>query len=143
MTRDPLQTVLRLRDMAVDTARGELAASEMALQAASRTAQQAATRIALEMQRASGIDVGDGGVEAFARWLPRGRADATQARDAADRAEAACVLARARLTASRTAQEAVAAALAKKADAAAAEAARQEQGILDEAGLRAHGAQTA
>jgi hypothetical protein len=136
MAKDPLQVVLRLRGMAVDAARADLASFQTRQQAAELAAAQALSRIAQEMAQASRIDVGDGVVEAFARWLPRGRADANRTRLVAERAVAECGVARSRLTAARAANEAVENALKQRVLQEDADAARQEQAIMDEVGLR-------
>jgi hypothetical protein len=136
MARDPLRTVLRLRQMAVDSARTELVARQENLSLASRMARDAEAAIAREMAAASVLDAGDGTVEAFAAWLPRGRAQVAQALAQEDRAQAEASQAHARLSAARTALEVVLSLLAQRTAEHRAEAARRLQSELDEVGRR-------
>ncbi len=132
MSRDPLQTVLRLRKTAVDTARADLVAHEAQMQAALAAVRRAEAAIAEEMAVASRLDADDGAVEAFARWLPRGRAATDEARARAGRADEACSLARARLTVARSAHEAVESLIQRRDAAAQGETDRRDQLALDE-----------
>jgi len=136
MARAPLQVLLRLRGTAVDAARGELSALLAKEHHASAAARRAEARIAEEMAQANRIEADDGAVEAFARWLPRGRAAALRTRALAEEAQADCTLARARLSAARAAHEAVKSALSRQAQQEQAAVARAEQAVLDEAGSR-------
>ncbi len=86
MPRDPLDAVLRVRRMAVDTARRHLAERLTVEEAARKHAEAAETRILSEGQAAADIAAGDGAVEAFAAWLPVGRAEVQAARAAHDQA---------------------------------------------------------
>ncbi len=101
MARSSLQTLLRLRKMAVDEAHAKFAgALDLALAAAAQ-ARAAEGRIADEMTAASAIDASDAAVEAFGRWLPRGREVVAKARAQHDRTEAELTTVRASVDAAR------------------------------------------
>lgn len=132
MSRDPLDTLVRLRRSVVEDSRRALAACLEAEEAASTAMRGAEAAIFREQEAAAAIEAGDGAVEAFAAWLPRGRQAVAQARDAHGKAGAATVQARAVLAAARASVEAVDRLVANRAAARAAEAARREQTALDE-----------
>ena len=136
MARDPLPVLHRLRSMAVDVAQSELGVRLNAYQKASEVASQAQAQIRVELEAASKLDAGDGAVEAFARWLPRGRANAARARHAAEQAETECSLARTRLSAARAAKKVIETLLDQREEQAQATSDRHEQSRLDEAGSR-------
>jgi hypothetical protein len=92
--------------------------------------------IAKEGEIAADLGADDGAVEAYARWLPSGRAMAAAAREAHDHAQASVAVARAALSAARSAAEAAANLLARRAAERAAAAERKAQQALDEAGAR-------
>lgn len=128
MARDPLAVLQRLRDMEVNEARrvlGERRAQEEAAQREAEAAQAALVQEAL---------LGD--PQAYAAWLPRGRAElerrAKRAQIAAQRreqAEEALVQARAGLRSVERLAE-------LRAEEAEAEEARRRQIMLDEVGAR-------
>jgi flagellar export protein FliJ len=136
MTRDPLETLVRLRRSVVEDARRALAACVEAEDAASAALRCAEAAIFREQDAAGSIDTGDGAVEAFAVWLPQGRRAVAQAREAHAYAGAATVQARAVLSAARASAEAADRLLASRAAAREAEAARREQSALDEVAAR-------
>ena len=136
MSRDPLETLVRLRRGVVEDARRALAACLEAEDAASRAMRCAETAIFREQEAAGGLDTSDGAVEAFAAWLPQGRQAVAKARDAHADAGAATVQARAVLAAARASAEAADRLLASRAAVRAAAADRHAQTALDEAAAR-------
>jgi flagellar export protein FliJ len=139
MTQDPLESLLRLRRLAVDDARRGLADC---LRAESRAAQVvAAIEAAIEHETdvAVSLSTGDAEVEAFAAWLRRIRPKQHAAHAAEAEAEAATAQGRAILAAARAAVSAVEDTLAKHAAARMAEVQRQDQREIDEAAQRRGG----
>lgn len=131
-----LEVVSRLRKLAVDQARRDLAA-RLAAEAAADAAEQAA-RMALlrEREAARALRTEDAASGAFAAWLPHGLQAIAAARDASVRAQAAAAQGRAALTDAHTAAEAVEQMLVREAAAQILEANRREQAVLDEVGQR-------
>ena len=136
MSRDPLETLARLRHNVVEEARRTLAACLEAEDAADTALRSAEAAIFREQDAAGALETGDGAVEAFATWLPQGRLAVARAREAHARANAATVQARAVLAAGRTSAEAADRLLASRAAARDAEAARRTQVALDETASR-------
>jgi hypothetical protein len=136
LTRDPLETLARLRHSICEDARRSLTACLEAEETASVALHSAELAIFREQDAAAAMDAGDGAVEAFAAWLPQGRAAVARAREAHTRADAATVQARAILAAARASAEAADQLLANRAAEREAEAARLAQIALDEAGAR-------
>ena len=136
MTQDPLESLLRLRRLAVDEARRGLADC---LRAESQAAEAlAALEAAIERETdvAADLSAGDAEVEAFAAWLRRMRPK-QQAAEA--QAEAATAQGRAILAAARAAVSAVEDMLAEHTAERKAEAQRQAQHEIDEAAQRRSG----
>ncbi len=136
MTTGSLRTLRRLRHHACEDARLALVACiamEDTAQAALKAAERAIRR---EQEEASRIDASDGAVEAFARWLPRGRQAVSDATGALERAEAATAQARAVLAAARASLKAAETLATERERQSQAEAARREQAALDEAAGR-------
>jgi hypothetical protein len=127
-----LTSLLRVRTLALDTARQELAQRMDAEGLAELEAQAADQAIVTEMNLASSVDADDADVEAFARWLPRGRARLAAAQEAAERARADTVVARAGLAAAHSAARAVEDLLSQRHEEEYAEAAKREQAALDD-----------
>ncbi len=136
MTRDPLQTLLRLRQTELDSARTDLVARQEQAEQAIARAKAADAAIAREMAAASRLEAGDGAVEAFGLWLKQGRADSAAARLRAEHAEAEVVQARALLAGARAAVEVVEKLLEQRAAARQVAAAKRQQEMLDEVGQR-------
>ncbi len=136
MSRDPLETLARLRRSVVEDARLTLGACLEAEEAASMAMRRAEAAIFREQDAAGAMETGDGAVEAFAAWLPHGREAVAQAREAHARAGAATAQARAVLAAARASAEAADRLLESRAAAREAEAARRAQAALDEAAGR-------
>ncbi len=131
-----LALIARARGLAVAEARRDLAARLAEADAATGAVAAAAAAIAAERGAATRMDAGDGSVEAFAAWLPRGTAALDARRDAQARAEAASDQARARLTVARSAEAAIDSLIARKAAEARVEGLKREQQVLDEIALR-------
>jgi hypothetical protein len=99
MKRDPLEALLRLRRMAVDTARHDLADCLRAESEAQSRVAAITASIEHEAAVAADLTTGDAEVEAFAAWLRRIRpvqraAEAVLQEAAAETAQARAVLAR-------------------------------------------------
>ena len=129
---DPLATVLRIRRVTVDEARRHLSAMLHAEEQAERRAAGAEAAIGAEGEVAADLLAGDRAVEAYAAWLPVGRAQAAQARADCDRARSEVARARAALTVARAAAESADTMLRNRQAALAIEAARRAQGEMDE-----------
>ncbi len=128
-----LKVVARLRKLAIDEARIELAAQlaiELRAAEADRAAQAA---IQYQQQSASTLAPED---SAFTTWLPSGLQARSLAREAASRAEAATHAARTALADARAAGEVVDKMLARHAAERLAEADRREQAMFDDVGQR-------
>lgn len=119
--------------MVVEEARRGLAGCLAAESEAAARERSAADGLAREHALAAAAEASDAMVEAYAAWLPSGLAALQDARAARDRADAASAHARARLTAARTAEEAVQRRIAELKAAERAETLKREQAGLDEA----------
>ena len=128
-----LPVVARLRKLAVDQARRDLAARLATETAAAAVEQAALAALHNERETARALPAEDAG-GAFAAWMPRGLYAIAQAQDTHAQAEQAAAAARAALADARAAGEAVRQMLAREAAALAAIAARREQAVLDELG---------
>ncbi len=137
MSRDALEIVLRIRRVAVDEAKRGLAVALAAEGVAQRQATAAEDMIASESDNAADVNQGDASVEAFAAWLPVGRAKAKAARSALEAAGADVVLQRAALTAARAAAEAAEALLDRRRAARLLAEAAKALAVADEVGARA------
>lgn len=127
MTHDPLETLLRLRRLAVDEARRDLAQCLRAEGEAARAVAAIEEAIGRETDAASDLATGGAEVEAFARWLRRIRPKQQAAQAAESAATADTARARALLAAARAAVRAAEVIVAKQALERQAEAERQEQ----------------
>jgi flagellar export protein FliJ len=136
MTHDPLETLLRLRRMAVDEARRGLAECLRVESEAAAAIAAIETAIERETEAATSLAAGDGEVEAFAAWLRRIRPKQRAAEAAGPEAEAATARARALLAAARIAVRAAEEMLERQAVAARAEAEHKAQGEIDEVAQR-------
>jgi flagellar export protein FliJ len=136
MTRDPLESLLRLRRLTVDQARRGLADCLRVESLAAQSVAAIAAAIERETEVATNLASGDAEVEAFAAWLRRIRPKQRAAQAAEAQAEAATAQARAVLAAARAAVRAVEEMLEKHAVARLAEAERQAQREIDEAAQR-------
>ena len=133
---DPLDTVLRIRRVTVDDARRELAALLRAEELAQVKAETAEALIRQEGDAASDLSAGDDAVEAYAAWLPVGRANAVAARAAHEQIRCEIAMARAALTVARGAAESAQQLLDTRATQRKLDANRRDQAVLDEMALR-------
>ncbi len=138
MSRDPLQTLLRLRNAKLDGAKQALADGLAAERRAIDADHAARDAMRTEEEAAMSLDAGDGAVEAFAAWVPRGRHAIGLATVERDRRAAELVGVRAKLALARADVEAIASVLESRAAVALAEENRKSQAELDEAGRGAH-----
>lgn len=136
MSRDPLASLLRFRQTAVDEAQKALADAHRVEQEAIAAVRAETDTLEQEMHVASSLSAGDDAVEAFAKWLPVGRKRISDAhlkqREATmtlDRVRAVLTLARASARAVETLMETRAAEQARGRT-------RKEQIELDEFALR-------
>jgi flagellar export protein FliJ len=139
MTRDPLESLLRLRRLTADEARRDLAdclrKEDVAAQAI--TAIEAA--IERETEVATNLAAGDAEVEAFAAWLRRSRPRQHAARVAKEQAESETARTRIVLAAARAAVKAAEDMLAEHEAARRAQAEHRQQHELDEVAQRSGG----
>ena len=136
MTRDPLQTLVRLRRAAVDEARRGLAECLCEEGEAASAVSAIESAIARETEAAGNLAAGDVEVEAFGAWLRRIRPERQAALAAAEAATEAVVQARVVLAAARAAMQAAEEVLAEHAAPARAAAGRRDQAEIDEAAQR-------
>ena len=139
MTQDPLESLLRLRRLAVDEARRGLADCLRAECQAAEALAALEAAIERETDVAADLSAGDAEVEAFAAWLRRMRPKQQAAHAAEAQAEAATAQGRAILAAARAAVSAVEDMLAEHTAERKAEAQRQAQREIDEAVQRRSG----
>ena len=128
-----LRVVARIRKLAIDEARIELAA-RLAVEVRAAEADRSA-QAAMRREHAAAATLGAEHT-AFAAWLPRGLEARNVARDATASAQAAAQEGRSALAAARASAEAVQRMLDRLAAARLAEADRREQAVLDEVGQR-------
>ncbi len=129
---DALHTIMRIRKLAVDEARRALAEALKTEDEARRVANAAEAQIGIEGQIAADLEAGDGAVEAFAAWLPTGRAIAMRTRSAHEHTLLEVARARAGLTATRAAAEAAQSVQEQREAERMLEAARRGQAVMDE-----------
>jgi hypothetical protein len=137
MSRDPLDAVLRIRRMAVDAARRHLADSLTIEEAARKRVAAAEARIESEAAVAADLATGDSAVEAFAAWLPVGRAIVGAAQAEHEKALTDVNMARAAVTVARASAAAAADLQSRRAADRAALAERRAQNAMDEVASRA------
>ena len=136
MTHDPLESLLRLRRLAVDEARHGLADCLRVESEAARSVAAIEASIEHETAVATDLASGDAEVEAFAAWLRRIRPKQHGAHAAEAEAEASTVQARAVLAAARAAVRAAEEILQQHVAARLAEAEHQAQREIDDAAQR-------
>jgi hypothetical protein len=129
-----LRALLRIRRLDLDGAQRAVAACVAAEHEAAGRERDAEAAIQREFDAAAALDAPDSAVEAFAAWLPRGRAAVARAAETRRHAEAATARARASLALARTAVESTEHLLEARARAARVEAEQKLQATLDEAG---------
>lgn len=136
MKPEALQTLLRLRRSDTEEARlalTEAIATETAVSALVVLADQ---RILGEARAALSLGADDGAVEAYARWLPIGRREATQARVRLGRATSDVGAARITLMLARKAELAIEQRVARVEREMLVKRSRAEQAELDEIAAR-------
>ena len=136
MKPDPLEALLRLREVAVDQSRRDLADCLLAEGEAEASVAAIDASIEHEADVVTDLRSGDAEVEAFATWLRRMRPRQQEARRATEQATAETAAARAALAMAQTAVRVVEEMLAHHADAMRAEAERAAQRELDEMARR-------
>ncbi|HET7881015.1 MAG TPA: hypothetical protein VFL55_09025 [Acetobacteraceae bacterium] len=136
MTADPLESLLRMRRVAVDDARRGLADCLSAESAAAAEVTAIEAAIEQETEVATCLTAGDLEVEAFAAWLRNMRPRQAAARNSEQEAESATTAARAVLAAAQAAVRVVEEMLEQQAAALQAEAEHKAQAELDEAAQR-------
>lgn len=132
MKQDPLEALLRLRQVGVDQSRRDLADCLRAEDEAETAVASIAASIEHEAEVVTDLSAGDAEVEAFAAWLHRMRPRQREAQHAVAQAAADTAAARAALAIAQAAVRAVEEMLAHHADAVRAEAERAAQRELDE-----------
>jgi flagellar biosynthesis chaperone FliJ len=132
MTPAALATLRRLRRQGLEAASRALAEAQAAQDEAEAAVRAARRRLDTEREAAEDLAADDAKVEAYAAWLPRGRAALTESETAQARANAATDLARARLAAARIAMEAADLLAERQRQAARDRAARAERETLQE-----------
>lgn len=132
MKRDPLEALLRLRQVAVDRSRRDLADCLRAEAEAEGDVRAIDASIEHEAELVSDLGAGDAEVEAFAAWLRRMRPRQREAKCAVEQAEADTGAARAALAMAQAAVRAVEEIQLHQADAARADAERAAQREIDE-----------
>ncbi len=133
---DALQTVMRIRKLAMDEAKRALAEALGTEDAARVEAEAAEAQIGIEGEIAADLNSDDGAVEAFARWLPTGRAIAVRTRAVHEQTLLEVARARAGLSAARAAAEAAEAFKERREAEAAVGAGRRSQAAMDEIALQ-------
>ena len=136
MVVDPLDALVRVRRMALDETRRSLSGC-LAAEDASAAARACSEAVILsERSAVERVDTDDAAVEAFAAWLPIGRARVRHAVEVHDRCMADTARARAAVAVARAAHEAAEELLARKRDEQRLANQRQEQRVVDEMGAR-------
>ena len=131
---DALATVMRIRKLAVDEAKRALVEALTVEDQARRVADAAEAQIGIEGEIAADLNSGDGAVEAFAAWLPTGRANAARTRAAHEQTLLEVARARAGLSAARASAEAAKNLQERREAELALDAARRNQATMDEIG---------
>jgi flagellar export protein FliJ len=136
MRHDPLEALLRLRQLAVDQSRRDLADCLREESEAEAVAAEIAASIEHEADVVTDLCVGDAEVEAFAAWLHRMRPRQQEAERAVDQAGAETAAARAALAMAQAAVRVVEEMQKHHADAARTDSERAAQQEIDEMARR-------
>ena len=136
MKRDPLSTMLRVRQSTLDEAQKAVAEAYSVERDAFDRAEAAAAALEQEMRAAMSLAGGDDAVETFARWLPVGRRALKQAHDAQRDATAMLDQARAILALARSGVRTVESLIEQRREEQQLEDNRRDQRALDEVGHR-------
>ncbi len=136
MTPGALATLRRLRRRALEASSRAMAEAQAAQDHAEAVAHAARRRLDTEREAAEDLAADDVAVEAYAAWLPRGRAALAEAEAAQARAMEVTSLTRHRLVAARIAMEAADRLAERQRQQAREHATRAERETLGEAVLR-------
>ena len=136
MKRDPLHTILRVRQSTLEEAQKAVANAYRVERDASVRAEAASAALDYEMRMATNLAGGDEAVEMFARWLPVGRGTLKQAHDAQREATTSLDQVRAVLTLARAGVRTVETLIEQRHAEQQLENNRREQRTLDETGAR-------
>ena len=136
MRVEPLRALLKMRRATTQAAKIALAHSIAAETKAHAQVAGADSRIIEESDAALSLGADDGAVEAYARWLPEGRRQATQARAVLGRASQEVSLARTALIMAKAAEHAITVELDRAERQIASLEAKRVQSDLDEIGAR-------
>ena len=107
MRRDKMSKLLQLRRMEVEGARAQMLAAEAMQSEARQTLRDAQSAVRREMEGACSLLADDAAAEAFAKWLPLGRAAQFRAEAQLRHAEENLIKARTTFNLARIAAEAV------------------------------------
>ena len=129
---DPIDAILRIRRLTVDDARRGLAALLQAEGAANSRLKAAEALVIEEAEIAADLAGGDDRVEAFAAWLPVGRARTAAARADVEQLQLEVARGRAALVSARAAAESAENLLTRRAAQLSEGLARREQASMDE-----------
>lgn len=132
MPRDPLSTLIRLRQRVLDEAQREVVSCLQVETEAQRLADEADRAIMREMEAASDPSGPDAAVEAFAAWLPGARRRVEEARREWATRQAETTRARANVAACRSALESVQTLQAERREAVAKARDRRQQLELED-----------
>ena len=138
MTRDPLGTLLRIRQSTLDDARKAVAEAYREERQASNHTERAGDVLASEMRLAMNLEGGDDAVETFARWLPLGRHAIRLAHEAQRDATTRLDHTRVILNLARSAVRTVETLIEQRDQVARQQSDHREQRLLDEVGARKH-----
>lgn len=136
MKRDPLHTILRVRQSTLEEAQKAVASAYRVERDASIHTEAASAALDQEMRAATNLASGDEAVETFARWLPVGRGTLKQAHDAQREATMSLDQARAVLALARAGVRTVETLIEQRQAERQLEDNRREQRALDETGTR-------
>ena len=136
MKRDPLHTILRVRQSTLEEAQKAVANAYRVERDASARTEAASAALDQEMLSATNLAGGDEAVETFARWLPVGRGILKRAHDAQREATTTLDQARAILALARSGVRTVETLIEQRQAEQQLEENRREQRVLDEAGTR-------
>lgn len=132
MRRDKLSKLLQLRRMEVEGARAQMLAAEATENEARQTLREAQSAVRRETEGACSLMADDAAAEAFAKWLPLGRAAQFRAEAQVRHAEENLIRARTTFNLARSAAEAVEKLIADQLAAQIKVDLIKEQFILDE-----------
>lgn len=136
MPRSSLDSLLRLRRQELDEARRILSDAIAQAMSAAEAVKTAEQDMVTERDAALDLSADDRTVEAYSRWLPRGRAALDQARRQEQNAATAVQAGRTRVTMARAALEATEKLIESRAQEERARQEKQEQNVIDDLSAR-------